>query len=176
MPLNILDELAAKYGTDKSTVAPANLSAKSYTIPYSQYLETVRQEQIVLLEIGVWGGSSLLMWENYLPNAKIIAIDIDPKCKRFATERSQIFIGDQTDVDFLKLVGDAAGPFDCIIDDGGHRMEHHQASLPVLCLISAMAAGMRSRICTPATFPILVGDIRNRQQLSNGFSSLSSTA
>jgi cephalosporin hydroxylase len=132
MPLNALDELAAKYGTDKSTIAPANLSAKSYTLAYSQYLEAVREEPIVLLEIGVWGGSSLLMWEDYLPNAKIIAIDIDPKCKRFETARSKIFTGDQTDIAFLKSVGEVAGPFDCIIDDGGHRMEHHQASLPAL--------------------------------------------
>jgi Methyltransferase domain len=132
MPLNKLDEIAAKYGTDKSSVAPAKLSAKSYTIAYNQYLEGVREKPLVLLEIGVWGGSSLQMWEEYLPNAKIIAIDIDRKCKRFETERSKIFIGDQTDIPFLTSVGDAEGPFDCIIDDGGHRMEHHQASLPAL--------------------------------------------
>jgi demethylmacrocin O-methyltransferase len=72
------------------------------------------------------------MWEDYLPNSKIVAIDIDQKCKRFETERSKICIGDQTDIVFLKSVGEEAGPFDCIIDDGGHRMEHHQASLPTL--------------------------------------------
>ena len=132
MPSDTLDELAAKHGTDKSTVATAKLSAKFYALAYEKYLEPIRNEPITLLEIGVLNGGSLRMWEEYLPNAKLFAIDMDPKCKRFETERSKIFIGDQTDTGFLQTVVEATGPLDCIIDDGGHRMEHHQASLTAL--------------------------------------------
>jgi|HubBroStandDraft_6_1064221.scaffolds.fasta_scaffold398025_1 hypothetical protein len=133
MSLDDLDAIAAKHGTDKSSVGTRKLSAKAYTIAYGNYLEPIRNEPIVILEIGIWRGSSLRMWEEFLPNAKLFAIDIDPACRTHETSRSKVFIGDQTDAAFLKGVAETVGqPFDCIIDDGGHRMEHHQASLPVL--------------------------------------------
>jgi cephalosporin hydroxylase len=131
--LNHLDTIATKHGTDKSMTGTRKLSAKAYTVAYNNYLEPIRDEPIVMLEIGVWQGSSLRMWEEFLPNARLFAIDIDPSCKRHETARSKVFIGDQTDSGFLKQVAEAVGePFHCIIDDGGHQMEHHQASLPAL--------------------------------------------
>ncbi len=133
MSASNLDVIAAKHGTDKSTVGTQKLSAKAYTIAYNNYLEPIRNEPVVMLEIGIWKGSSLRMWEEFLPNARLFAIDIDPKCKAHETARSKVFIGDQTDAAFLMRVVEAVGePFDCIIDDGGHRMEHHQASLQAL--------------------------------------------
>jgi cephalosporin hydroxylase len=133
MFLNDLDAIAAKHGTDKSTVGARKLSPKSYTVAYNNYLESVRTEPVVLLEIGIWHGASVRMWEEFLPNAKLFAVDIDPACKAHETSRTKVFIGDQTDATFLTHVAGSVGqPFDCIIDDGGHRMEHHQATLPVL--------------------------------------------
>lgn len=133
MPVNNLDDIAIRHGTDKSTAGTRKLSAKAYTVAYNNYLEAVKDEPIVMLEIGIWQGSSMRMWEEFLPNARLFAIDIDPSCKRHETERSKVFIGDQTNSTFLKRVAEAAGgSFNCIIDDGGHRMEHHQASLSVL--------------------------------------------
>jgi len=131
---NPLDQLAAKYRTDKGTVRPsADLAPKSYTIPYFRYLERIRNEPLALLEIGVKRGSSLRMWEAFLPNAAIFGIDINPTCLDHATPRSRVFIGDQGDPNFLQSVVDAAGrKFDVIIDDGSHVMEHHQASLKFL--------------------------------------------
>ena len=125
-----LDAIAIKHGTDKSTAGTRQLSAKAYTVAYSNYLEPVRSEPIAMLEIGIWKGSSLRTWEEYLPNAHLFAIDIDPKCKALETGRTKVFIGDQTDPQFLRGVCESIGkPVDCIIDDGGHKMEHHQASL-----------------------------------------------
>lgn len=73
------------------------------------------------------------MWEEFLPNAKLFAIDTDTACTAHQTARSKIFIGDQTDIAFLTAVVESVGEsFDCIIDDGGHRMKHHQTSLQTL--------------------------------------------
>ena len=131
--MNDLDAIAARHGADKSTVRTGRLSPKGYTVAYNNYLEPMRNEPIAMLEIGIWRGASLRMWEEFLPNAKLFAIDIDPACKTHETSRTKVFIGDQADVAFLKHVAEAVGqPFDCIIDDGGHRMEHHQTSLPAL--------------------------------------------
>lgn len=132
MPLNELDALAKKYNTDKGSSSARGLSPKFYVVAYYSYLEPVRNDPISVFEIGVQQGGSLKMWEEYLPNAKIFAIDIQEKCKKFETNRTKIFIGDQTDCNFLKAIAEAHGPFDCIVDDGGHTMEQHQASLHVL--------------------------------------------
>jgi cephalosporin hydroxylase len=88
---------------------------------------------LLLLEIGIQRGASLRMWEEFLPNATIFAIDINPACTQFATDRTKVSIGDQSSPAFLKTVVDEARqPFDMIIDDGSHRMDHHQASLTYL--------------------------------------------
>lgn len=128
-----LDALAEHFGTDKCSRPVGKLSPKGYTIPYAQFLDPRREEPITLLEIGVYKGASLKMWEAYLPKARIIGIDIKDKCKQFETDRTKIFIGDQADSAFLESVVEAAGgSFDAIIDDGGHRAHQHKVSLQTL--------------------------------------------
>ncbi len=75
-----------------------------------------------MLEIGVDRGGSLEMWREYLPAATIVGVDIDPRATQYEDiERNvHVRIGDQTDVSFLKRVLDEFGPFDTILDDGGH--------------------------------------------------------
>lgn len=72
------------------------------------------------------------MWEDYLPNATINGIDINPRCSKYASARSVVQIGSQTDRAFLETVAAEAGPFDVIVDDGSHLVEHHHASLEIL--------------------------------------------
>jgi hypothetical protein len=78
----------------------------------------------VILEIGVSMGGSLQMWKHYFgPKIQIYAIDIDPKCKQFEDETTRIFIGSQSDRNFLKYVKESIPKVDILIDDGGHRMD-----------------------------------------------------
>ena len=81
---------------------------------------------IKVLEIGVYNGGSLYMWNNYFPGSRIIGIDIDPYTKRWEEldKNIRVEIGDQCDKDFLQKIVDEEGPFDLIIDDAGH--ENHQ--------------------------------------------------
>ncbi len=44
----------------------------------------------------------------------------------------KVFIGDQSDTNFLKTVRDQLGTIDLIVDDGGHRMEQQITSFKEL--------------------------------------------
>jgi len=132
-PVNDLDDLAIQFGTDKATQPVGPLAPKGYTVPYSRYLSRLRDQPLRLLEIGIARGASLKMWEKYFPNAYIYGIDINPACRQYQTERTRVFIGSQTDREFLRQVSEAIGAsLDVVIDDGGHRMEQHWISLTTL--------------------------------------------
>ena len=66
---------------------------------------------------------------DFGPNAEIHGIDWNPRCKRHQSERIHIHIGHQEDVVFLNDKICPLGPFDVIIDDGGHKMHQQQISL-----------------------------------------------
>ena len=90
---------------------------------YETYFSKYRGKQMVILEIGVSHGGSLQMWRNYFGDkAKIYGIDINPECKKFEEENIKIFIGSQSDRNFLKEVRSQIPPIDILIDDGGHGM------------------------------------------------------
>lgn len=88
-----------------------------YDLLFSKYIN----KKIIFIEIGVLNGGSLKIWRNFFGNkARIIGIDINPKCKKFEEKGVEIYIGDQGNkkfwVDFFKKIGKV----DIIIDDGGH--------------------------------------------------------
>lgn len=90
---------------------------------YHNHFRRYRGQAITMLEIGVLQGGSLQMWKKYFgPKAKIYGMDIDPRCKELEEEQVEIFIGDQSDRDFLREIRAKIGPFDILIDDGGHTM------------------------------------------------------
>jgi len=107
----------------------------SYTRLYDQFLGYMRPTASKILEIGVFRGASLLLWEQAFPNAAIYGVD-----KHFhiwqrylaGRERVKVFVGRQEDIPFLQEKVIPAGPYDIIIDDGGHRPEPTQASFRTL--------------------------------------------
>lgn len=109
------DELSAAFGSDK------HLSG--YGPHYERHVLGAmdRDWPVSLLEIGVNRGGSLRMWEGLGPNIRVYGIDIDPKCKAAESEQSKVFIGDQSDPDFLRRVLlEAKPPVDFVVDDGSH--------------------------------------------------------
>ena len=93
-----------------------------YLEQYDPALEHLVNENIVLLELGVLNGGSLLLWSDYFPQGKIVGIDIKLPKKFQPTERIHIFEGSQTDTNFLSDVADKTAPdgYDVIIDDASH--------------------------------------------------------
>lgn len=126
--MKTLDELAVKHRTDKGSRPVGGLSAKNYTKIYAEKFEAIRQEPITLLEIGVKNGASLRMWREYFPNATIVGLDIKPECAELRIKGVDIVIGSQEDSFVLNSLESLHGPFDIIIDDGGHTTRQQQTS------------------------------------------------
>jgi hypothetical protein len=90
---------------------------------YDRHFARFRDKEIIILEIGVSHGGSLQMWKKYFgSNAKIYGIDNNPQCKALEEENITIFIGSQSDRNFLKEIKRSIPPVDILIDDGGHNM------------------------------------------------------
>lgn len=80
-------------------------------------------EKIRLLEIGVQSGGSVRVWKQfYGKNLIYTGLDIDSRCKRSESIKEDIYIeiGSQDNASVLKNLCEKYGPFDVIIDDGGH--------------------------------------------------------
>lgn len=68
------------------------------------------------------------MEKNFGDKVQIYAIDINPECEKFKENNITIFIGSQSDPEFLKQLMKIMPPLDIIIDDGGHIMEQQKVS------------------------------------------------
>jgi hypothetical protein len=100
---------------------------------YEFWFNKYKNRPIVLLEIGIFQGGSLNMWREYFGDqAKIYAIDINPLCKQFETDNTKIFIGSQSDREFLKHVKSQIPKVDILIDDGGHMMDQQKITFEEL--------------------------------------------
>jgi hypothetical protein len=112
-----LDTLGMLYGTDKSMLR------QNYLDHYERLFAGLRDEVFTLLEIGIYTGASLALWRTYFRYAKIVGVDIDPRCGRYAGDRIKVEIGSQADGQFLGQVVARHRPT-IIIDDGSHQSEH----------------------------------------------------
>ncbi len=118
-----LSRLAIKHGSDK-------LGSHVYTPHYNAVLQHLRDSPIRLLEIGIGGydmkhagGSSLRMWADYFPYARIVGLDFHPKSFELPS-RVRIEQGSQDDPAVLDRLMREHGPFDVVIDDGSHQPQH----------------------------------------------------
>jgi 23S rRNA U2552 (ribose-2'-O)-methylase RlmE/FtsJ len=100
---------------------------------YERYFSRLRGKKLALLEIGVARGGSLRLWRRYFgADAMITGIDVDAESVRHRGENIEIFIGDQADAGFLTSVAERRGPFDLVIDDGGHTARQQIVSFETL--------------------------------------------
>ena len=111
----------------------------SYHEEYSKRFNSIRHSVKKILEIGVFRGHSMLMWQKYFPNAQIYGIDIDYSPHNFGInakdlckneKRIKLFEFDacsKSNVEYLKT--ELGINFDIIIDDGSHHPFHQLFSL-----------------------------------------------
>jgi SAM-dependent methyltransferase len=100
---------------------------------YDYHFSRFRGKSPSILEIGVQNGGSAIMWKNYFgEGTKIVGLDIDPRCAKLNEEGIHVYIGSQEDRDLLGKIVSEHGPFDIVIDDGGHTMNQQIVSLDVL--------------------------------------------
>ena len=86
-----------------------------------------------MIEIGVFEGGSLDMWQRYLgADASIVGIDINPGCADRVDPPNVVHIGSQADRAFLEGVVAEFGAPELILDDGSHIARHQRASFEIL--------------------------------------------
>ena len=106
---------------------------KHYFPIYERHFRDFVDKTVTFIEIGCGEGGSLQMWRRYFgPHARIVGLDIDPRCKEFAEDQIEIRIGDQQDLAFLGSVIDEFGTPDIVLDDGSHVMSHVCATFDFL--------------------------------------------
>jgi hypothetical protein len=116
--MKLLTEIAKNHKTDKGE------EGHIYTDVYDDYLLPRRNEAMNFFEIGIFDGESMRMWREYLPNANIIGLDINPESKKHDGERNKVYIGSQTDEMVLWKIFNENKPISVIIDDGSHQWNH----------------------------------------------------
>ena len=100
---------------------------------YHRHFAPFRGHAPVVIEIGVFHGGSLQMWRDYFgPGARIVGIDVDPRCRELEEDGIAILIGDQADRKFLAEVRRRYPRVDIVIDDGGHTMAQQITSFEEL--------------------------------------------
>jgi SAM-dependent methyltransferase len=106
---------------------------RHYFAAYDREFAPYRAAPVKMLEIGVARGGSIALWRQFLgPEAQIVGVDINPRCKGFEAPGIAVEIGSQADTAFLAELVSKHGPFDIILDDGSHRMADQITSLEAL--------------------------------------------
>lgn len=103
----------------------------SYLPVYESLFSPFRDTCKNILEVGVFDGGSIKLWEDYFPNATVYGFDLDLRRNKFIPRTSRVHI----------LEADAYSPslvrkfepetFDAVIDDGWHTLDS-------MCLFAAL--------------------------------------
>ena len=102
---------------------------------YEKHFAPWRNKTLTFLEIGVFDGGSIGLWQRFFgPMATIVGIDINSACKKHEDPNGNVHvrIGDQSDPKFLQSLVDEFGPFDIVLDDGSHICEHQKKTFEFL--------------------------------------------
>jgi hypothetical protein len=100
---------------------------------YDRHFARFRGTDVHILEIGVQHGGSLQMWKDYFgPKAHIYGVDIQPDVMKLEEPQIKIFLGDQSNADFLESLAASIPRLDILVDDGGHTMRQQEVTFRTL--------------------------------------------
>lgn len=117
--MNVLNELAIKYKTDK-------WGKHNYTpVYYSMFRNKGKRKRVKkVLEIGVAEGAGLRMFRDFFTHAMIYGADNDPK-RIISEDRIEVFFCDQSSKIYIGYLMEQIGfDLDLVVDDGSHIPEH----------------------------------------------------
>lgn len=123
-----LCELGKEYGTDKSPFNRNTLHRHAQTPVYQMLFAPLKNEPIQFAEIGIAGGSSVLMWRNYFTNATLSFFDQDKDSpaiiENFGIPLTHGQFMDVRDSASIRAGLEAIGhPIDILVDDSSHIVE-----------------------------------------------------
>jgi len=106
---------ASGYDTDK-------VQMPHYLRNYEKWFEGLWDKPIVLLEVGIHKGGSLLLWRDYFQKGRIVGLDVQPIQIDDPSGRIRTYHGQQDDLQILDRIAaeNAPNSFDVVIDDGSH--------------------------------------------------------
>lgn len=124
--MNDLKNLAIKNNSNKLR--------HDYETVYENYFKDLRNEEIKMLEIGIFQGGSAKAFRDYFAKGKIYCIDIIDNSINILKNEERIYPYkvDQGNRDQLKKLMEEIGKVDIILDDGSHCMDHMQISFGFL--------------------------------------------
>lgn len=107
-----------------------SFKVSNYFYTYDKLFSHLIGTECTFIEVGVLNGGSLFMWRNYLgEKARIIGIDLNPEATKWRDHGFEIVIGDQSDANFWTETFKKIGPFDVLLDDGGHQYSQQIVTL-----------------------------------------------
>jgi hypothetical protein len=125
-----LTKLGQIFGTDKVDALHTR-NGLTYTDIYAKYLDSWRLRRFTLLELGVFRGDSLRMWNTFFPRANVVGLDLAP----IAAERAREFdvtVGSQADPEVLGGILQRHPDIRLVVDDASHITELTLASFRYL--------------------------------------------
>ena len=117
-----LVELADNRYTDKNTV-------HSYLPLYDELLKSRKDSAKNVIEIGVYAGGSIKLWNDYFTNANVYGVDIENETRPFIAnaidilsgcERVKLHLGTNA---YSQNIFGIGVQFDFVIDDGPHTLQ-----------------------------------------------------
>ena len=109
-----------KWGTDK-------MNPKSYYEKFFPGIISQLGEIKSILEVGVRGGASMLLWQKLFPKASVVGCDLEdidsefgPKAEYVTLKNSMFLKGNAYSDD---IASNVKGDIDLIIDDGSHFLK-----------------------------------------------------
>lgn len=104
---------------------------------YEKHFNRFVNKSPTILEIGVFDGGSMELWNYYFgKGSKIYGVDIDKRCLEVPNilnvDNIQVDIGDQGSVEFWKNYLKDKPKFDIVIEDGGHRPDQQITTFMLL--------------------------------------------
>lgn len=100
---------------------------------YHKHLGKFQNKKSSLLEIGIYSGGSLGMWQSYLGSgSNIIGVDLEKDCLKYESDSVSVRIGDQSDRAFWRQMKAEEKEVDIIIDDGGHTPNQQMVTIEEL--------------------------------------------
>jgi hypothetical protein len=125
-----LEQIAFRYRTDK------NSSKHNYIEIYGEIFAPLRQSANRVVEIGVYKGQSLMLWERYFKRAHIYGLDNSQfYVDRYPLEKSKrvtTHLVDQSSKEQLLDFSGRHGLFDVVIDDASHSWSDQIGSFETL--------------------------------------------
>ena len=113
-----LTKLGRIYDTDKVDARHTH-SGLANTDVYERYLRSWRWRRFALLELGVFRGDSLRMWNAYFPRAKVVGLDLEQLAADRAAE-FDVTVGSQADPEALDSILRRHPDIRLVVDDASH--------------------------------------------------------